>query len=191
MKMTSKKVTVCRFMSEFEFNAYQRGEELVNHTDWGKTRNHSNSYGFCFFPAGPNNESPEDRLEYASGVLYPISNRICCIFRTSEPMRIEQGKYRNVQAMKKPILSGKASFWEIPYMFRDEYSIEKYSDKTFHLINFGSVDYAQKKISWGKIEKPTKDDYTMEAILMMMSPIEKNPAEELRRAALFLKIMGG
>ena len=54
-----------RFCSEKEFDAYQRGDMLINNADHRTKRgNATGSVGFCFF-----SESPEEAKHWLSGIV--------------------------------------------------------------------------------------------------------------------------
>ncbi len=55
-----------RFMSFKEFMKYMDGLLLVNHTDWRKAAQCTDSVGFCFFD---DSVEPEERIEYLTGVV--------------------------------------------------------------------------------------------------------------------------
>lgn len=130
-----------RFMSFEELMKYMGGRLLVNHTDWRKAAQCTDSVGFCFFD---DSIPPEKRIEYLTGV---VTMDCVAIFErtTDKPMRKSQGRYRDPEKDQN-IFNLLAP---PPMMSVDEYSVESYSMKDMRLAMCGVVEDAfKRRIKW-------------------------------------------
>lgn len=104
-----------RFCSAKEFEAYQRGDMLVNNTDHSKKRGSaSTSVGFCFFT-----EDPEEAVHWLSGI---VDLDICMTVEVYESDVIKsRGRY--LEAEKR-----------VP-IYREEYCTKTYDNYKFRLVD--------------------------------------------------------
>lgn len=103
-----------RFCSAREFEAYQRGDLLVNNTDHSVKRGGaSTSVGFCFF-----SEAPEDAKHWLSGI---VDFDVCITVEVDDS---EVNKSRGRYATKD--MKG--------VMYKDEYCAKTYDNYRFRLI---------------------------------------------------------
>lgn len=86
---------VTRFCSLKEFDAFKRGDDLVNNTDHYKDgRGGSTSIGFCF-----SRHRPEVCFEYLKGI---VDTEICMILDFPDEYLSESiGKYRDINKLGK------------------------------------------------------------------------------------------
>lgn len=103
-----------RFCSKEEFEAYQRGEVLVNETNHSLHRGYaSTSIGFCFFV-----EDPDEAIHILSGI---VDLDYCIKVEVDESFVAKStGRYGNRQLNAVEI--------------RQEYCTTKYDNKRFRLI---------------------------------------------------------
>lgn len=136
---------VCRFMSHKEFERFLRGDVLINRTDWKSEGNKTGSKGFCFFPAGPDDPAPEDRIAYLTGV---ICMDVCAVFDTNvNDLNSSLGRYSDPDAPMpsiQEILFG--SFHGTQWV--PEYSRKFYSNNDFRLVKAGTPDPRNRTIAW-------------------------------------------
>lgn len=134
-----------RFMGAREMCDYLIGRTLTNNTDWRGAGGRSTSKGFCFFPADPPADTPEERLHYISGVV--TFDRIMEFEAPDDlpGLRLSWGTYRNPDNKTAP-LPGLTNF-----VFVNEYCIESYNRDILPLIKYGRVIW-DKTINYWKIE---------------------------------------
>ena len=136
-------------MSVAEFTAYIRGGKLmVNRTNWKLEGSATTARGFCFFPAGPLDDRPEDRIEYLTGIT---SMSVCAVFDTDETMEVSRGRYRDPNAPAKTpaeMLCELISGEPIGIQYLNEYCIPTYSRDTFRLVRAGYPDPINHTIKW-------------------------------------------
>lgn len=103
-----------RFCSAEEYEAYMRGETLVNETNHSLLRGSaSTSIGFCFFC-----ERPEDAVHVLSGI---VDLDYCIKVEVDESLVSKaRGRYANRELNAAE--------------YRDEYCTTTYDNKTFRLI---------------------------------------------------------
>lgn len=103
-----------RFCSKEEFEAYQRGEVLVNETNHSLTRgNATTSVGFCFF-----REKPDDAIHILSGI---VDLDYCITVEVDEAEVVQsRGRYGNRELNRAE--------------FRKEYCTTAYDNKRFRLV---------------------------------------------------------
>ena len=107
-----------RFCSKKEFEAYQRGELLVNVTDHSVKRGSaSTSVGFCFFK-----EDPEEAKHWLSGI---VDFDVCITVEL---------KSTDVFKSKGRYLSPDRRF----PIYRREYCTTSYDNSRFKLISYNS-----------------------------------------------------
>ena len=136
---------VCRFMSEKEFDTYLRGAVLINRTDWKSEGNKTGSKGFCFFPAGPDDPEPEERIVYLTGI---VSMKVCAVFETDvNKLNSSLRRYSDpdtplpsVQEIQSGRLGG--------IQWVQEYSRKSYNNKDFRLVKAGTPDPWNRTIAW-------------------------------------------
>jgi hypothetical protein len=136
---------VCRFMSQKEFERFIRGDVLINRTDWKSEGRKTTAKGFCFFPAGPDDPEPEDRIAYLTGV---VCMDVCAVFDTNvNDLNSSLGRYSDPDVPLSSIteiLSGRLG----GIQWVQEYSCETYSNKKFRLVKAGAPDVWRNSISW-------------------------------------------
>lgn len=103
-----------RFCSKEEFEAYQRGDTLVNETNHSLTRGSAtSSIGFCFFC-----EEPEEAIHILSGI---VDLDYCITVEVDKSyVKKTRGRYAN-QALNR-------------VEFRKEYCATTYDNKRFRLV---------------------------------------------------------
>lgn len=107
-----------RFCSKKEFEAYQRGELLVNVTDHSvKHGSASTSIGFCFFK-----EDPEDAKHWLSGIV-DFDECITVEVKSTDVFK-SKGRYRSTDG-RFPI-------------YKREYCTTTYDKKRFKLVEHTS-----------------------------------------------------
>lgn len=140
---------VCRFMGMGEFLAYMQGITLKSDTDWRRAGQASRSKGFCFFPAGSDDEKPEDRIPYLVGV---VNMNVCAVFDTDAPMKFSKGRYADqTKTQDVPIMEiiiGAMTGKPIGTRRVDEFSTQTYSRDTFRLVKAGYPDPMRNSINW-------------------------------------------
>lgn len=113
---------VFRFMSQEEFDKYNRGELLCNrkqHTGF------TDSIGFCFM--NTKDFEAEDAYMFLSGI---VSSEVCAIFETDKKLTKSCGQYADPYG----------SFWGT--FTATEYCTEEYSKQDFKLIEYcNTFDY--------------------------------------------------
>lgn len=104
-----------RFCSKEEFEAYKRGDVLVNETNHSIQRgNATTSIGFCFFA-----EKPEEAKHWLSGI---VDFDVCVTVEVSDTeVKKSKGRYGNID------LSG--------VLYKTEYCCTTYDKKRFRLID--------------------------------------------------------
>lgn len=115
-----------RFMGVNELAAFLAGEELENHTDWRKQAQSTDSVGFCFFDLS---EPPEERLKYLGGI---VDSSFVAVFEVEDGVKLRESSGRYAV----PGHSGDFVF-PPPMQNKKEYSIERYSSRTFTIKRFG------------------------------------------------------
>lgn len=118
------KKKLMRFMGVNELAAFLAGQELENHTDWRKQAQSTNSVGFCFFDLS---EPPEERLKYLGGV---VDSSFIAEFEVADDVKLREsiGRYA---------IPGHGDVFPPPMQSKKEYSIERYSSRTFTIKRFG------------------------------------------------------
>lgn len=107
-----------RFCSKAEFDAYQRGETLINTTDHSiKHGTASTSFGFCFFK-----EDPEDAKHWLSGIV-DFDECITVEVEDSAVLKAK-GRYRSPETGMR--------------IYRREYCTTNYDNKRFKLVSHTS-----------------------------------------------------
>jgi len=103
-----------RFCSAKEYEAYQRGEVLINESNHSiKRGSASTSIGFCFFP-----EDPEEAKHWLAGI---VDFDYCVTIEVDESLvRKSRGRYGSRD------LSG--------VEFHEEYCTTSYDNKKFRLV---------------------------------------------------------
>ena len=104
-----------RFCSKKEFEAYQRGDMLINNTDHRLKRgNVTSSVGFCFFV-----EDPEDAKHWLSGI---VDFDYCITVEVDElDVRKSWGRYADSKLEKA--------------MIKEEYCSKSYDNYRFRLLD--------------------------------------------------------
>lgn len=104
-----------RFCSKKEFEAYQRGDMLINNTDHRVKRgNATSSVGFCFFV-----EDPEEAKHWLSGI---VDFDYCITVEVYESdVRKSWGRYADSKLEKA--------------MIKEEYCSKSYDNYRFRLID--------------------------------------------------------
>ena len=118
--MTPKKIlTLTRFCSMDEYNAYRRGETLHNTTDhWQGGNGGATTNGFCF-----TRDDPKTAWRYLKGIVSPE----CCI--VVEPVTL-QGLYTGEGSYADYSDGTDGTTWCI----KREYCTAHYSDQTMRLV---------------------------------------------------------
>lgn len=136
---------VCRFMGMGEFLAYMQGITLKSDTDWRRAGQASRSKGFCFFPAGPDDPEPEERIVYLTGI---VSMEVCAVFETDvNKLNSSLGRYSDPETPLpsiQEILSGRLG----GIQWVQEYSRKSYNNKDFRLVKAGTPDPWNRTIAW-------------------------------------------
>lgn len=104
-----------RFCSKKEFEAYQRGDMLINNTDHRVKRgNATSSVGFCFFV-----EDPEEAKHWLSGI---VDFDYCITVEVDESdVRKSWGRYADSKLEKA--------------MIKEEYCSKSYDNYRFRLLD--------------------------------------------------------
>lgn len=104
-----------RFCSKKEFEAYQRGDMLINNTDHRVKRgNATSSVGFCFFV-----EDPEEAKHWLSGI---VDFDYCITVEVDESdVRKSWGRYADSKLEKA--------------MIKEEYCSKSYDNCRFRLLD--------------------------------------------------------
>lgn len=113
-----------RFMGNSELSAFLAGRELENHTDWSKRSKGTKSKGFCFFDLS---EPPEERLKYLIGV---VDRSFIAEFEVENGVKLRESSGRYA-------IPGHGYVYPQPMQNKKEYSIERYSSRTFKIERFG------------------------------------------------------
>lgn len=106
-----------RFCSKAEYDAYMRGEELVNNTDhYHAGRGGSTSQGFCFTP-----DTPRRAWRYLKGIVTP---EVCMILNIPDSqLKRTFGKYPDYSDNRV-----------LKACLKKEYCCTMYSNKTAELL---------------------------------------------------------
>ena len=132
-------------MSKKEFVRFLRGDILTNRRDWKSEGRKTTAKGFCFFPAGPDDPAPEERIAYLTGV---VCMDVCAVFDTNvNDLNSSLGRYSDPETplpSLAEILSGR--FGGVQWV--QEYSRNSYSNKNFRLVKAGTPDDWRNSISW-------------------------------------------
>lgn len=121
---------VFRFMSEEEFNKFNKGETLKNNKDHSKSSK-SNSIGFCFFSL--DDVIPEEAMHFLSGI---VSFDICALFDVDEKLLNKtHARYAKDAPQTGDLFVDLLMIFtdNIEFEIRDEYCTTEYNNKTFKL----------------------------------------------------------
>ena len=118
------KKKLMRFMGVDELDAFLAGQELENHKDWRKRAQSTDSKGFCFFDLS---EPPEERLKYLAGV---VDRSFVAVFEVENGVKLRESSGRYA-------IPGHGDVFPPPMQNKKEYSIERYSSRTFKIERFG------------------------------------------------------
>lgn len=137
---------IFRFMSNEEFEKYQKGKVLENNK---KHKGNTNSVGFCFLDT--DEFTPEKAMHFLSGI---VTFDICAVFETKEKLNKTYGVYA------KPIKRTGDAFEDLYNLLTNfgdkftanEYCITKYSKETMKLLKYSKNIWFQ----WKPNEEQTK-----------------------------------
>lgn len=121
-----------RFCSAKEFEAFQRGDLLVNNTVHSVKRGTaSTSVGFCFFP-----EDPEEAKHWLSGI---VDFDYCITVEVDESdVKKSRGRYGTVDLNS--------------VMYKDEYCCKTYDNYRFRLIDY-TTEYSTYAPNHSELKK--------------------------------------
>lgn len=136
-----------RFMGREELHRLLSGEILENHTKWNQRKGLTKTCtGFCFFD---NLYPPEERLKYAFGAMYEM-NLVCVLFKPGKGTVFSKGYgiYAKAGATQTIGKGRTVSLNRNVMQIVPEYSLERYSSRTMHVIKIGIPYHGEGAYEW-------------------------------------------